>query len=64
MQGITDTSDNCPVTRNPSQDDRDGDGYGDACDNCPNQSNSDQIDTDQNGVGDACTSNSSGNLDR
>jgi hypothetical protein len=27
--------DNCPDYTNPTQEDRDGDGYGDACDNCP-----------------------------
>lgn len=64
LTDIADTTDNCPLTSNPDQSDRDGDGHGDVCDNCPGLSNSDQMDTDQNGVGDACSVNDTGNLDR
>ena len=65
--GVVDTSDNCPLTSNPSQTDTDGDGQGDACDtdddndgvvdtsdNCPLTSNPSQTDTDGDGQGDAC----------
>jgi hypothetical protein len=51
--GIPDSSDNCPLTPNPSQDDADADGAGDACDNCP-VANPDQRDDDGNGIGDVC----------
>ena len=51
--GTPDSSDNCPLTPNPSQDDTDEDGAGDACDNCP-ISNPDQRDDDGNGIGDVC----------
>ncbi len=51
--GIPDSSDNCPNTPNPAQEDADGDGSGDACDNCPIP-NPDQRDDDENGVGDVC----------
>lgn len=27
--------DNCPITKNPNQEDKDEDQVGDACDNCP-----------------------------
>jgi hypothetical protein len=33
--GIADSTDNCPGTPNPQQEDSDGDGAGDACDLCP-----------------------------
>jgi hypothetical protein len=51
--GVPDSSDNCPLTPNPLQDDVDADGAGDACDNCP-AANPDQRDDDGNGIGDAC----------
>jgi hypothetical protein len=47
-------ADNCPLTPNPDQADKDHDGLGDACDNCPAQANPDQADDDINGTGNAC----------
>ena len=65
--GITDSSDNCPLISNADQLDTDGDGLGDVCDddidgdgitdskdNCPLVSNPSQSDSLDNGVGDAC----------
>ena len=64
--GVSNLSDNCPITPNPNQEDTDGNGIGDACqdvdgdevldieDNCPFISNPNQEDTDGNGIGDAC----------
>ena len=65
--GITDSSDNCPLISNADQLDTDGDGLGDVCDddidgdgitdssdNCPLISNADQLDTDGDGLGDVC----------
>lgn len=52
--GVPDSSDNCPLVTNPTQDDGDGDGVGDACDNCPTVPNTDQSDGDGDGSGDAC----------
>ena len=64
---VANSTDNCPSTSNPLQEDVDGDKQGDACDtdldgdtvpntvdNCPLVANPDQLDTDINGVGDAC----------
>lgn len=49
--------DNCPLTGNADQSDRDddqSDKRGDACDNCPRRYNPDQLDSDRDGLGDAC----------
>lgn len=49
--------DNCPLTPNPDQADRDEDqrdNRGDACDNCPYKYNPRQEDTDGDGQGDIC----------
>ncbi len=52
--GVPDTIDNCPYTKNHDQLDSDGDGRGDACDNCPQVANYDQSDVNGNGLGDVC----------
>ena len=65
--GITDSSDNCPLVSNADQLDTDVDGLGNVCDddldgdgitnsrdNCPLVSNPNQSDSLDNGVGDAC----------
>jgi hypothetical protein len=67
--GVPDTSDNCPLVPNPTQDpnacqDSDGDGFLNGIDNCPNVANGpaqanvpgvgNQTDTDGDGLGDAC----------
>lgn len=52
--GDPDTTDNCPNSYNPNQEDGDGDTLGDACDNCPAVDNPNQADGDGDGTGDAC----------
>jgi len=52
QDGVFDSSDNCPLTINPSQTDTDLDGLGDACDICP--VGDDNVDTDFDGIPDAC----------
>ncbi|MHC4442537.1 MAG: S8 family serine peptidase [Planctomycetota bacterium] len=65
--GVSDTSDNCPLVANSDQDDLDTDGMGNVCDddadgddvpndtdNCPLNFNKDQKDDDNDGVGNVC----------
>ena len=65
--GVLDLVDNCPLRRNASQSDRDGDGIGNKCDpdidgddllndidNCPGRSNPFQKDHDLDGRGNRC----------
>ncbi|XP_047030930.1 cartilage oligomeric matrix protein [Helicoverpa zea] len=55
--GVANLPDNCPLTPNPDQLDRDedrSDKRGDACDNCPRRYNPGQEDTDKDGIGDVC----------
>ncbi|XP_050674582.1 cartilage oligomeric matrix protein isoform X1 [Leptidea sinapis] len=55
--GIPNIPDNCPLTANPDQLDRDedrSDKRGDACDNCPRRFNPGQEDADRDGLGDVC----------
>ena len=60
QDGVPDQTDNCPVTWNAEQLDRDGDGRGDVCDNCPFAFNPGQEDvagfasSEPDGIGDAC----------
>ncbi len=73
LDGIPDSTDNCPTVWNPDQLDTNRDGIGDACDpdkdgdgipdvidNCPLVFNPDQRDTDMNGIGDVCDSDKDG----
>ncbi len=54
MDGIPDSTDNCPSTPNPVQTDQDQDGIGDACDPCPYSAAGNQADSDGDGIGDDC----------
>ncbi|MBN2560853.1 MAG: thrombospondin type 3 repeat-containing protein [Phycisphaerae bacterium] len=51
---IYNCDDNCPMVRNPGQEDADRDLRGDICDNCPEDFNPPQVDSDSDGLGDAC----------
>ncbi|HOD08376.1 MAG TPA: MopE-related protein [Myxococcota bacterium] len=64
---VIDDLDNCPLDRNPQQEDMDTDDIGDVCDddrdddeiendldNCPNKFNPLQTDINNNGIGDDC----------
>jgi hypothetical protein len=60
--GVPDATDNCPITIQCNQDDKDifvsgnwvGDGIGDACDLCPKTFSSDNSDSDHDGLGNPC----------
>jgi hypothetical protein len=54
LDGLEDSSDNCPAHANPGQEDGDGDTVGDACDNCTLVANTDQRDTDADLFGNIC----------
>jgi M6 family metalloprotease-like protein len=51
---VSDSTDNCPLIANSTQQDSDGDGLGNACDNCPFDANPAQLDGDADGMGDSC----------
>ena len=70
--GLKNSSDNCPWSANPGQEDMDSDGKGDICDedidgddvenltdNCMLTANPDQKDVNLNGIGDICEVNTS-----
>lgn len=65
--GVPDSTDNCPITPNPNQENNDGDAQGDVCDadddndgvsdttdNCQFATNADQLNTDGDAQGNAC----------
>jgi hypothetical protein len=54
LDGVLNSTDNCPAVANPLQHDEDSDKVGDLCDNCPHVSNGPQANADSDGVGDAC----------
>ena len=58
--GVEDSYDNCPRTRNAEQFDSDGDGVGDLCDNCHSTHNQNQWDLESDGIGDLCDSDMDG----
>jgi syndecan 4 len=49
--GLANSEDNCPRTRNMDQADTDGDGVGNICDNCPDTFNPLQDDVNHNLIG-------------
>ncbi len=74
--GVPNTSDNCPMSPNPTQSNNDGDAQGDVCDpdddndgvpdtsdNCPLTANASQADCDSDGTGDTCENALDGNSD-
>ena len=58
--GVEDSYDNCPRTRNNEQFDTDGDGVGDLCDNCRDTHNINQWNLDGDTLGDLCDSDMDG----
>jgi hypothetical protein len=54
LDGVLDSSDNCPSTPNADQLNGDGDTLGNACDNCPSVTNQDQANADGDAYGNAC----------
>jgi len=58
--GVEDSYDNCPRTRNNEQFDTDGDGVGDLCDNCRSTHNLNQWNLDGDPYGDLCDSDMDG----
>lgn len=52
--GIPDTTDNCPLIANASQENSDADSLGDVCDNCTKMDNEAQRDTDKDNFGNHC----------
>lgn len=60
LDGIKDSSDNCPANANPGQEDGDGDAVGDVCDNCTLVANPDQRDSDGDLFGNICDTDLNG----
>jgi len=54
LDGVQESTDNCPQAYNPGQEDQDQDARGDSCDNCVTVPNPDQSDVDSDGMGDLC----------
>jgi len=54
LDGVADTSDNCPKNANTDQGNEDGDNFGDVCDPCPIEASNTPSDPDADGVADGC----------